>query len=170
MKTKPLISAGIWYMAFLLILLTGCGFHPRGEHAVTAANLSPATISGLPAHHNLVRTLTRQLRDAGISMADRAQDAATEIRIHKQKTDRQVMSVDDRRKTVEYEIRESLEYSIKRASGDAPTERQTLTAQRILFNPGTDLLGRNREELMLRHDMHEELSRRLIQRLSRSDH
>lgn len=170
MNTRPLITATtgrLLILAGLLSLMTSCGFQPRGEQAKPHPGISPLLISGLPVHNKFVRVLTRQLQEADVSIAGSRQDAATEIRIYKQKTDRYVMSVDDRQKTVEFEMRESLEYSIKRPGGDAAAERQELMARRIVFNPGTDVLGRTQEAAMLRNDMYEELSRRLIQRISR---
>ena len=167
MNTRRINPTSPWpWLALAALLLAGCGFQPRGQLARSAAAVGPVMISGLPAHHDFVRALSSELEKAGVAVVKEARDAATAVRIHKQRTERQVMSVDERRKTVEYEIIESVEYSVTRKSSGTTGEKQQLTAQRILFNPGTDLLGRNREETMLRHDMQKELSRRLIQQLS----
>ena len=170
MNNKPLSSATTWRLMILLsllLLLASCGFQPRGEQAKPGTSISPLTISGLPVHHKFVRILTRQLEEADVIITNNRPEAATEIRIFKQKSDRYVLSVDDRQKTVEYEIWESLEYSIKRPASGLPAEKQLLTAQRIIFIPETDVLGRTQEAVMHRQDMYEELSRRLIQRISR---
>ncbi len=88
------------------------------------------------------------------------------LKIHKQKTERHVLSVDSRNKTVEYEIEESLDYSVQRPPGTPVGEHRSLRATRILFNSGIQILGRDREETLLRKDMYQQLSRLLINQLA----
>lgn len=156
-----------WLLPMLVLLSLGsCGFHPRGQTTAPAPNLSPVLVSGLAKYEPFYRELTHQLQLAGVSLTDEAQSASTLLKIHTQETQRRVLSVDSRNKTVEYEIEESVEYSIQSPPGTPVGERRFLSAQRILFNPGTQILGRNREEILLREDMHKQLSRLLINQLA----
>ena len=145
--------------------LDGCGFHPRGQEMVPPPQLSPVWVSGLASHHPFYRELTHQLEVSGAKLAVDEQSASTLLKIHRQKTDRRVLSVNARNNTVEYEILESLEYSIQYPV-DTAAEHQFLSAHRILFNPGTQILGRDREETLLRKNMYEQLARLLINQLA----
>ncbi len=153
-------------LIFGLLSLSACGFQPRGQANIPASHLSPIMVSGLASHHAFYRELSHQLELAGASLTQDARAANTLLKIHKQKSSRRVLSVDSRNKTVEYEIEESLEYSI-RLSPDTPAgDPLFLSTNRILFNPGDQILGRDREETLLREDMYKQLSRLLINQLA----
>ena len=152
-------------LAAVLLGLDGCGFHPRGQEMAPPPQLSPVWVSGLASHHPFYRELNHQLEVRGAKLAMDEQSASTLLKIHKQKRDRRVLSVNARNNTVEYEIVESLEYSIQHPAG-AAAEHQFLSAHRILFNPGIQILGRDREETLLRQDMYTQLARLLINQLA----
>lgn len=152
----------------LLLMLAGCGFQPRGESARPAANLSPVIITGQAEHTPFHRVLSEALDDAGVSLGNR-DSAVTRIHVLRQKSKRLVLSVDERGKTVEFELEESLEYRLTHPVGSTPTPVRKLVSRRILYNPGTQLLGRSREQAMLRQDMYQELSRQLINHLATLD-
>jgi len=149
-------------------LLGGCGFHLRGADGVGSipAELQPILLQGLPEFHDFQRILARQVNQAGIGLTERGSEARLVVVVRPPKPDRQVLSVDERSKTVEYVIRETLQFSARRGGEELLTDQQ-LTAERILFNPGTQLLGRTEEERLLRLDMYEELARRLLRHLGK---
>jgi outer membrane lipopolysaccharide assembly protein LptE/RlpB len=151
-------------VCILLLAMTACGFQPRGSGEATfAAALQPVLIQGMPDYHDFSRTLKRQLDEQGVATATDAAAAKAIIQVAPPRGDRQLLSVDSRNKTVEYIIRETLRFSLR--SGEALLiADQQLAAERILFNPGTRLLGRTEEERLLRQDMYEELARRLLRR------
>lgn len=149
-----------------MLSLSACGFQPRGQASIPATHLSPILVSGLPAHHAFYRELSHQLELAGASLTLDAGAANALLKIHQQKTSRRVLSVDSRNKTAEYEIGESLEYSIRTSPDNPAGEHQFLSTNRILFNPSDQILGRDREETLLREDMYKQLSRLLINQLA----
>ena len=153
-------------LIFVLLSLTACGFHPRGQAMAPSPQLSPALVSGLPVHHPFYRELTHQLELSGVDLTTDKQAASTLLKIHSQRADRRILSVNARNKTVEYEIEESLEYSVQRPPGTQEGEHLFLKANRILFNPGIQILGRDREENLLRADMYKQLARLLINQLA----
>ncbi|MGV6826601.1 MAG: LPS-assembly lipoprotein LptE [bacterium] len=154
---------------FILLLLVsvwlaGCGFQPRGELPQLSGSLSPMQIKGINNTHPFRRILEDRLVIAGIKLTDDTAANST-LRIHKIKSDRVTLSVDNRNKTVEYEISNSVDFSLLGTSGTTLTERQKISARQILFNPGDDLLGRTQEETLLRRDMYEDIANRIITRI-----
>ena len=152
-------------ICLLLLILTGCGFQPRGQSAQPAAALGPAIITGVAEHSPFYRILAEELDNSGVALGNR-ETAVTRIHIMRLKSDRLVLSVDERGKTVEYELTENLEYRLTHPPESPPSASRLLSARRILFNPGTQLLGRSREEVMLRKDMYRDLSKQLINHLA----
>lgn len=152
-------------VAMLCLLLLGCGFQPRGSLPLTSNLQGTVAIAGLPEHHEFQRALQTALNNAGVETSTVA-TATQVIKILSQKTSRLILSVDSRGKTIEYELQESVHYVLASSTIKKDSKPVSLMAKRILYNPGEQLLGRNREERLLRKDMYHELSRRLIQQLA----
>ena len=153
------------FLFSLITCLAACGFQPRGKTALPDSGLSPVHVFGLASHHNFYRILVEELENAGVQLGNK-DNANSAIRILQQKAERFVLTVDSRGKTVEYELEESVTYRVIRAGGELKSEPYKLTTRRILLNPGTKLLGRDREEAMLRKDMYRELALRMIQQFA----
>ena len=160
MNVRPLI------ICLLFVGLSGCGFQLRGENDVTLKGFGVIAVAGLDLHDPLYQSLQRQLVRAGarLSSPDIAPD--WQLRVGDRRSTRRVFSVDARNKSVEFELEESLGFSLRGKDGATPIERQRLRSLRISLNPEIQVLGRNREEAMLRADMHQELAERIIDRLN----
>ncbi|WP_456379320.1 LPS-assembly lipoprotein LptE [Thiolapillus sp.] len=157
----------VFWLIVAVLLLSACGFQPRGESARPAASISPLFITGLPQHHPLVRELRQQLQINGVSLAAGQNQAATILRLGKPQRKRSVFSVNANNKAVEHEIRHSLRYSIEHPPGNKVLEHQPLTASYITYNPGGQLLGRTREAQQRSQDAYRELAQRLVYQLSK---
>ncbi len=156
-----------WALLILALLsLSACGFQPRGQANKPAPHLSPLLVTGLATHHPFYRELSHQLELAGVTLTTDSESASSLLKIHKQKTRHRVLSVNSRSKTVETEIEESLEYSFQLPPGTTLGEPRFIGTNRILFDPGTQTLGRDREETLLQADMYKQLSRLLINQLA----
>ena len=158
-------------LAFFLLLLTmlsGCGFHPRGESARPAADISPLFISGLPARNPFVKELRHQLQISGVRVTDQRDQAATLLRLGKLERKRSVFSVNANNKVVEYEIRRKLSFSIERPPGTPVLHNQELNTRNIVYDPGGELLGRTREAELRTADSYRELAQQLINYIGKS--
>jgi len=123
-------------------------------------------VTGLAAHQAFYRELAHQLELSGISLAQSGEISNSQLIIHRQQLERRVLSVDGQGKTVEYELEELLEYSVQEPIGTSVREHKVIRVRRILLNPTEQVLGRAREETLLRGDMAKQLSRLLIDQLS----
>jgi len=145
--------------------LTGCGFHLRGQETATLTSVEPIHISGLKFHHPLHRALTKALEQADARLSDTLA-GASRLSIRDIRSTRRVLSVDSRNKTVEFELEESFLFSLRSALGSEQISDQRLRTLRINLNPEIEVLGRNREEELLRTDMRAELAQRLVERIA----
>ena len=125
----------------------------------------PIHLTGITPHRPLYRALARALEQTGAKLSDQAAGALL-LRVSDVRSNRRVLSVDRRNKTVEFELEESFLFSLRDARGAPVTADQRLRALRISLNPEIEVLGRSREEQLLRDDMREELAQQLVERIA----
>lgn len=159
--TNKLLVAGI------LIVLAGCGFQPRGQVQGVSGIPSPLHVSGIRTYSALHRELKKQLEQVGVSVAANAAGSAAVLHIRKHDSDRRVLSVDSRNKTVENELEESARFELRSPDRqEVLATEQTARVLRIQFAPRETVLGNRREEDLLRQDMRRELAQRILQRIA----
>lgn len=161
--TPQLRIIGPWLLA---LTLAGCGFALRGQQAGLERLPEPVFIAGLRPYGELHREIAEALRRAGATTTSTAAEQALELKIDEQRSERRVLSVDRRNKAVEYELEESFVFSLRGSDRRELIPPQRLRSLRIHLNPEVRVLGRNREEDLLRSDMRRDLAQRLVERLS----
>ena len=149
----------------LLLSLAACGFQPRGAVPQLDNLPGPLFISGIDKYTPLHRELSRQLQAAGVSLSDSAGNAASLLRVRDHKQRRRVMSVDSTNQAVEYELEESLQFSVRHPSRGDIVADQTVRVLRVLYRPSGEVLAREREEEQLREDMRRDLVGRMLTRI-----
>ena len=150
----------------LVALLGGCGFQLRGYYdAADLTALGPVQITGLAAYDPMYRTLSQVLGDSGVEISDAAATPA-KLRVSEYRKDRRVYAVDSRNKVIEYELQETLVFALRSATGANDIPAQRLQAVRLVRNPEDEVLGRGREEELLRNDMRAQLARHVVDRIA----
>ena len=167
-SARRLATVGGTLLALLSLFIGGCGFQPRGvADGLNATTLpSPLSISGIGRFSPLYRALERQLAIADVEIAPRAAGAAAQLRIHDTSTDRRVLAVDSNNRAVEFELAQSARFSLRAADGRELLTQQDIRVLRILYRPEQGILGSDREAVLLREDMHEELATRILRQLA----
>lgn len=156
------LTAGL--TAALLLVLSACGFHLRGNVQL-APQLSKVYFKGGDVYNPLVRDWTRSLTTAGSTVVEEVTSATAIVDILNNSGDRRVLSVRATGKAQEYELYQRLEFRVISADG-----RELLATQRLeltrdyLFDPN-DVLGKAGEEETLRRDMRRDLVRLAMLRL-----
>lgn len=163
-RNRPRILLLITILAMLMVF--GCGFQPRGHSATGGGMPSPVYVSGIATFSDLHRELYRQLKIAGSEIAPSAAEGAYILHISDVDADLRLLSVNSRNKAVEYELIESATFGLRSKAGQQLVAPQRVTVLRIQYRPELAVLGSNREAVLLRQDMREELAGRIIRRLS----
>ncbi|RMG38844.1 MAG: hypothetical protein D6720_00510 [Gammaproteobacteria bacterium] len=153
-------------LLLLLALLAGCGFHPRGQTTRLDRLPQPLALTGIQPYSDLGLALREELRAAGVALTDDAQQAAAVLQISDARSDSRVLSLDSRNRAAEYELAESLRFSLRRPGQGAMVEPQLVRVIRTLYKPADQVLGRSREEEALRESMRRELAQKIIRRLA----
>ena len=111
------------------------------------------------------RELRAQLRDAGVTLVDSPADATGTLSILVDETDQRVLSVSARNVPTEYEVYYSVEYAL--ASGEQSLlSPQFVTLTRDYTYDATLVLGKAREESLLREAIAKDLVRIVLKQIS----
>lgn len=109
--------------------------------------------------------LRKQLQAAGVELVDTAADSTATISILYDETDQRVLSVSARNVPTEYEVYYTIEYAIDGSTARL-VEPQTLTVTRDYTYDSTLVLGKAREEELLREAVVKDLVRIVLKRTS----
>lgn len=145
-------------------LLGACGFHLQGALA-TPPEMERTYIAADDRHSLFYRELRVALDSAGVDIVDSSIDATATLTISYDETDQRVLSVSARNVPTEYEVYYTIEYAID-AGQRRLLEPQTLTVTRNYTYDSTLVLGKAREEELLRNAIVEDLVRIVLKQIA----
>jgi LPS-assembly lipoprotein len=162
-RIKPSCFA-VFVTGLLLLLLSGCGFHMRGQ-ATLPPGLEKMTISGLDTYDQLVIGLSRYLRGNGIEVINYDDPKATDLRLSNFRQYKEILVVGTDGRVQEYRLftRVTMSLQDKDKALNLPAEEVTVRRD-MLWNPD-DVLGKNEEERVLREEMVRNLAQKIVERL-----
>jgi LPS-assembly lipoprotein len=149
---------------FALLALSGCGFHLQGRQPLPAVLATP-WVEASDHYTPLYAALVARLRASGARPASNVASATAVIRIRRDETGRELLSVSARNTPGEYEVYYTIEYSVT-AGGRELLAPQSLTLSRDYLYKEAALLASEQEEQSLRVALAEELAGLVLQRLA----
>jgi LPS-assembly lipoprotein len=150
-------------LASCVVLLTGCGFHLQGNGALPESSRKVRIVTADEVTPFAVE-LRRAIERSGGQVTSIAAEADIVIRIQRDRSGRRVLSVSARNTPQEYEIYYSIEYSVDRG-GQEVLERQPLELVRNMSFEDSQLLAKDREEVILREAMARDIATLVTRRL-----
>ena len=147
-----------------LTLLAGCGFQLQGAFT-TPTEMERTYIAAADERSLFYRELRAALEASGVELVDSASDATATMNISIDETDQRVLSVSARNVPTEYEVYYTIEYGLY--GGDKNLlEVQMLTLTRDYTYDSTLVLGKAREEELLREAIVDDLVRVVLKQIS----
>lgn len=146
-----------------MALAAGCGFQVRGALTVPT-EMSRTYIATEDTHSLFYRNLRRQLVEGGVELVDTVADATATFSITYDETDQRVLSVSARNVPTEYEVYYTIRYVIDDGTRNL-LEPQTLTLTRDYTYDSTLVLGKAREEELLRAAIVDDLVRIVLKQI-----
>ena len=147
-----------------LLMLAGCGFQMRGA-TTTPAEMSRTYIETTDRHSLFYRNLRDSFRRAGVELVDSPLDASATFSIISDMTGQRVLSVSARNVPREFEVFYTVMYDLKTEKESLLDPReQTLT--RDYTWDETQVLGKEKEEQLMREAIVEDLIRIILIQLS----
>lgn len=147
----------------IMTLAAGCGFQLRGALTMPP-EMSRTYIAADDRHSLFYRKLRRQMQEAGLELVDSAAESTATFSITYDETDQRVLSVSARNVPTEYEVFYTIRYVIN-DGGRNLIEPQTLTLTRDYTYDSTLVLGKAREEELLREAIVDDLVRIVLKQI-----
>ncbi|MDX2413332.1 MAG: LPS assembly lipoprotein LptE [Woeseiaceae bacterium] len=145
-------------------MLSGCGFQLQGALTMPA-EMQRTYLDPVDKHSLFHRELRLQLQAAGVELVDTPDNSTAILSIRIDETDQRVLSVSGRNVPTEYEVYYTVEYSL--ASGEKVLlSPQDITLTRDYTYDTTKVLGKSREEAMLREAVVGDLVRIVLKQIS----
>ena len=147
----------IYLLAMLMVsALGGCGFHLRGTDALPA-EMSVTYIQSDSLFSTLVDDFADALRTHGVQVTEDRFEATAVLRIIENDKSRDVLSVNTSGKVLEYQLRQTVRFSVMTADNQPVVEPQTVTLTRAYLYRSTDVLGSEREKEAVRNTLQKNL-------------
>ncbi|MFY0699896.1 MAG: hypothetical protein JXR04_03700 [Bermanella sp.] len=151
----------ITFLASLLVFLSACGFHLRGQVDLPVG----LRILDLNAQlaDNLTQNILRQsLLSNGVTLSV---DAPYTLKILNESGDRRVLTVTSNAKASEYELIQNLTFELLDTKGNSISKAQTITSYRTLQYDASAEIGKAQEETNLRREMKQSNAYNVLLRL-----
>jgi LPS-assembly lipoprotein len=146
------------------VLLAGCGFQLQGA-LTTPAEMERTFVAASDHHSAFYRKLRTAMRDSGVQLVDNAADATATLTVSFDETDQRVLSVSARNVPTEFEVYYTIRYALDAGEKNL-LEAQTLTLTRDYTYDPTLVLGKAREEELLRQAIVDDLVRIVLKQIS----
>ncbi|MGB5261814.1 MAG: LPS assembly lipoprotein LptE, partial [Gammaproteobacteria bacterium] len=143
-------------LLLVIALLAGCGYQLRGSTSLPEA-MSVTYIKGLAPYSVLVTDFAHALRTRNVTITTDATAASAILNITGNNTERLVLSVDTAGNVLEYEIRQTIRFSVSGPDRRNLLPEQSITLSRSFLYTATDVLAKEREEKLVRRTLQENL-------------
>lgn len=151
-------------LLFLLLLLAGCGFQLRG--AVTLPPEMARTYIDTQDRHSLFyRKLRSSFRQSGVQVVDSPADATATFSILGDVTGQRVLSVSARNVPREFEVFYRVSFQVQTANSTLIHARNRTLTRDYTWDE-TLVLGKEKEEALLREAIADDLVRIVMMQLS----
>ena len=151
-------------MTLPLLVLAGCGFQMRGATTIPA-EMSHTYIETTDRHSLFYRQLRDSLRNSGVELVDSPLDASATFSIISDITGQRVLSVSARNVPREFEVFYTIMYDLK-TEKESLLDPRTQTLTRDYTWDETQVLGKEKEEQLMREAIVEDLIRIILIQLS----
>lgn len=146
------------------LLLAGCGFQLQGRVTPPAA-MERTYIAAEDRYTPFYRELRSELRAAGVEIVDTPEAATATLAIAIDETGQRVLSVSARNVPTEYEVYYTVEYSLTSGTERLLAPQYVTLTGDYTYNE-RQVLGKAREEELLRNALVRDLVRIVLKQLS----
>ena len=133
----------------LLSAISGCGFHPRGSSALPSEMAVTFIKSGQP-YGSLVDDFSAALQAQGGQVTTLRSEAMAILHIVSNLIEKRVLSVDTAGKVLEYEIQQTISFSVETSEKLPLVEQQEVSLARDYIFSSAEALSTEREDKIIR--------------------
>jgi LPS-assembly lipoprotein len=148
----------------LLVTLSACGFHLRGDVELPPI-LQDTYIDSRNPFTGIARPLRSQLERSGANVLEDSKQASAILKIVSERSENRVLSVGSSGKATEYELFNEVGFSLNDPKGKVLIKQQTVRMTRDLVFDENELLGKLSEADSIHRQMLESLARQILIRI-----
>jgi LPS-assembly lipoprotein len=148
----------------LLVVLSACGFHLRGDVELPPV-LQDTFIDSKDPYTGIARPLRNQLERSDVTVLETREQASAVLKIVAERSENRVLSVGSSGKATEYELFNEVIFSLSDAAGKVLIKPQTVRMTRDLVFDETELLGKVSEADSIHREMLDSLARQILMRI-----
>ena len=141
---------------YLMLTLSACGFQLRGSSALPE-EMSVTFIKFNKPYGSLLDDFADALRAHHVTVTDDQDEATAVLTIRNNERDRDVLSVNSEGKVLEIQLRQTFQFSVTTIDNLPLVELQSMTLTRDYLYSSTDVLSKDREEIVVRRTLQQEL-------------
>jgi LPS-assembly lipoprotein len=165
-NTKPgSVLLNILLAGCLVLTLSACGFQLRGS-AMLPEEMSVTFIKHKRPYGTLMDDFAEALRAHHVTVTYERSEATAVLAIISSDRDKDVLSVNNNGKVLEYQLRQTIQFSVKTSDNLPLVEPQAVTMTRDYLYSSTDVLSKDREEAVVRRALQQELVNLAILRIT----
>ncbi len=146
----------------LMLTLTACGFHLRGEYNVPFTSVF---VSATGASQVAV-TLRRELTNSPTKLLPSAKDAEAQLNITGEKRERIILSLSGAGRVREYQLKVYVFYQLIDNKGAVVIPTSEIQLQRIMTYDDSQVIAKQQEEAMLYKDMEQDAANQILRRMT----
>ncbi len=148
-KIPVLTPARLWLVVLVAVLQAGCGFQLRGS-AGMPEDMTVTYVKGLNQYSDLVDDFVQALRVRKVDAVTAPDTLAATLQVNASNTEKLVQSVDTAGNVLEFEIRQTIRFTLYDREGNVLLPQQIVTQRRDFLFTSTDVLAKQREENIVR--------------------
>ena len=150
-------------LALVCLVLSSCGFHLKKASSLPD-DLKTLTLVGDDERSALFAMLENELLASKVELQSDTSKNVAQLYLHKDRLERQTLSLFDNGQVAEYELAYSVAYILKRP-GQAPFE-QSFELYRNYQDDPDNALAKAKELELLLNEIRQQASRRIVRELS----
>ena len=163
----------------LVLALAGCGFHLRDKLALPE-NSPPVQVTSTTPYSELVTTLERSLRNAGVNVAERPKGASpapaaaatpspevSHLEILSERWGDLPIAIDEQGRAQEFSLRYATIFAFRLADGRELVPQQVVELSRDYVSPPEDATGTSTEREILADELRREMAASILRRIDR---
>ena len=139
-------------LAAMAGMLAGCGFHLRGS-ASLPPSMAVTYIKSDQPFSSLVDDFSTALKIHDVRVTQERSEATAVLNILENSVETGVLSVNTAGKVLEYEIKQTVSFSVVTAGSETLVPEQTVTMNRDYIFSSTDVLGSRREDKVVKANL-----------------
>jgi len=151
-------------MASLLVTLSACGFHLRGDVELPPV-LQDTYIDSRDPYTGIAHALRVQMERSGVNVLETRDQASAILKVIGERSENRVLSVGSSGKATEYELFNEVVFSLSDGKGKELLKPQTVRVTRDLVFDQNELLGKLSEADSIHRQMLDSIARQILTRI-----